>query len=146
MPRFCAACGGQMADNATACPACGKAAGQSAGGGAAAAPAAAGGGLADNVAGGLAYITIIPAIIFLVVEPYSRNKFVKFHAFQCLGLAVLSIALWIVNVVPVIGWILGLVGHLAVFVIWVICVIKAFQGGKFKIPVIGDFAEKQANA
>ena len=146
MPRFCAACGGQMADNATACPACGKPAGQSAGGGAAAAPAAAGGGLADNVAGGLAYITIIPAIIFLVVEPYSKNKFVKFHAFQCLGLAVLSIALWIVNVVPIIGWILGLVGHLAVFVIWVICVIKAFQGGKFKIPVIGDFAEKQANA
>lgn len=146
MPRFCAACGGQMADNATACPACGKAAGQSAGGGAAAAPAASGGGLADNVAGGLAYITIIPAIIFLVVEPYSKNKFVKFHAFQCLGLAVLSIALWIVNVVPIIGWILGIVGHLAVFVIWVICVIKAFQGGKFKIPVIGDFAEKQANA
>ena len=146
MPRFCAACGGQMADNAAACPACGKAAGQSAGGGAAAAPAAAGGGLADNVAGGLAYITIIPAIIFLVVEPYSKNKFVKFHAFQCLGLAVVSIALWIVNVVPVIGWILGLVGHLAVFVVWVICVIKAFQGGKFKIPVLGDFAEKQANA
>ena len=146
MARFCAACGGQMADNATACPACGKAAAQSAGGGTAAAPAAAGGGLADNVAGGLAYITIIPAIIFLVVEPYSKNKFVKFHAFQCLGLAVLSIALWIVNVVPIIGWILGLVGHLAVFVIWVICVIKAFQGGKFKIPVIGDFAEKQANA
>ncbi len=39
MPRFCAACGGQMADNASACPACGKAAGQSTGGGAAAAPA-----------------------------------------------------------------------------------------------------------
>ena len=146
MPRFCAACGGQMADNATACPACGKAAGQSAGGGAAAAPAAAGGGLADNVAGGLAYITIIPAIIFLVVEPYSKNKFVKFHAFQCLGLAVLAIACSVIAVVPVIGWIIGILGHLGVFVLWVICIIKAFQGGKFKIPVIGDFAEKQANA
>jgi uncharacterized membrane protein len=146
MPRFCAACGGQMADNASVCPACGKAAGQSSGGGAAAAPAASGGGLADNVAGGLAYVTIIPAIIFLIVEPYSKNKFVKFHAFQCLGLAVLGICFSIITVVPVLGWIVGLLGHLAVLVLWVICIIKAFQGGKFKIPVIGEFAEKQANA
>jgi uncharacterized membrane protein len=134
-----------MADNATACPACGKAAGQSAGGGAAAAPAAAGG-LADNVASGLAYVTIIPAIVFLVVEPYSKNKVVKFHAFQCLGLAVLGIACSVIAVVPVIGWIVGLLGHLGVFVLWLMCIIKAFQGGRFKIPVIGEFAEKQANA
>ncbi len=147
MPRFCAACGGQMADNATACPACGKAAGQSAGGGAAAAPASAGGGLADNVASALAYVTIIPAIIFLVVEPYSKNKVVKFHAFQCLGLAVLGIIFSLIAMIlPVIGWIIGLLGHLGVFVLWLVCLIKAYQGGKFKIPVIGDFAEKQANA
>ncbi len=147
MPRFCAACGGQMADNATACPACGKVAGQSAGGGAAAAPASAGGGLADNVASALAYVTIIPAIIFLVVEPYSKNKVVKFHAFQCLGLAVLGIIFSLIAMIlPVIGWIIGLLGHLGVFVLWLVCLIKAYQGGKFKIPVIGDFAEKQANA
>ena len=146
MPRFCAACGGQMADNATACPACGKAAGQSAGGGAAAAPAAAGSGLADNVASALAYVTIIPAIIFLVVEPYNKNRTIKFHAFQCLGLAVVSILCSVIMAVPVIGWILGPLGYLAVMVCWVVCVIKAYQGGKFKLPIIGDFAEKQANA
>ena len=40
------------------------------------------GGLEDNVAGMLAYITIIPAIIFLVVEPFNKRRFVRFHSFQ----------------------------------------------------------------
>ncbi len=149
MPRFCGSCGAQMADTATACPSCGAAAGQSAGGGAAAAPAPApaqAGGLSESVASGLAYITIIPAIIFLVMEPYHKNTNIKFHCFQCLGLAVASIIFSVIMVVPIIGWILGPLGHLAVFVMWIICVIKAFGGGRFKLPVIGDFAEKQANA
>lgn len=148
MPRFCSSCGAQMADTATTCPACGKAAAQSVGGGAAAAPApaAASGGLSDNVASGLAYITIIPAIVFLIVEPYNRNKIVKFHAFQCLGLAATSLASSMIMIIPILGWIVGILGHLAVFVCWLICVIKAFGGGRFKLPVIGDFAEKQANA
>ena len=136
-----------MADNATSCPACGQSAGQSAGGGAAAAPAPAqSGGLSESAASGLAYITIIPAIIFLVMEPYNKNKNIKFHCFQCLGLAVTSIIASLIFVIPILGWILGPLLHLTVFVCWIICVIKAFGGGRFKLPVIGDFAEKQANA
>jgi uncharacterized membrane protein len=147
MPQFCAGCGAQMSDGSASCPACGRAAAQSVGGGAAAAPApVAAGGLSENVACGLAYITIIPAILFLVMEPYSRNKNIKFHCFQCIGLFVASIACSIIMAVPVLGWIVGAVGHLAVFVCWIMCVIKAFGGGRFKVPVIGDFAEKQANA
>lgn len=144
---FCAACGTQMPDNAAACPKCGKAAAQSVGGGAAVAPApVTSGGLADNVASGLAYITIVPAIVFLVVEPYKNNKTVKFHCFQCLGLAVAAFAFSVVMVIPILGWAIGLLGHLAVGICWLICLIKAFGGGKFKVPVIGEFAEKQANA
>ena len=91
---FCASCGTQMADNAAFCPNCGKAAGQASGAGASPAPApappagyaapAASSPIAENVAGMLAYFTIIPAIIFLLVEPYNRNRFVRFHSFQCL--------------------------------------------------------------
>lgn len=149
MPRFCGSCGTQMADTATACPKCGTAAGQSAGGGAAAAPAAApasSSGLSENTACGLAYITIIPAILFLVMEPYNPNKNIKFHAFQCLGLAVCWIACSVIWVIPILGWIVGGLGWMATGVMWLICVIKAFSGGRFKLPVIGDFAEKQANA
>ena len=147
MARTCASCGAQMADNATSCPACGKAVGQSTGGGAAAAPApAASGGLSESAASGLAYITIIPSIIFLVMEPYNRNKNIKFHCFQNLGLAVTMFLCGVIMIIPFIGWIIGILGYLGTFVMWVICVIKAFGGGRFKVPVIGDFAEKQANA
>src|SRR5213082_608715 len=144
MPRFCAACGGQMADNATACPACGKAAGQSAGGGAAAAPAAAGGGLADNVAGLLCYIIGILAIVFLLIEPYKSNKFVRFHCFQVLFFMAAYIVGWIgvVVVSMILGMVhLGFLGlflwmavALAFFVGWILGLVKAFQNQMYRLP------------
>ncbi len=75
---FCNMCGAQVPDGTTTCAAC---AGRVPAG-AAAPVAASAGGMADNVAGMLAYITIIPAIIFLVMEPYNKNRFVRFHAWQ----------------------------------------------------------------
>src|SRR5580698_9624875 len=80
---FCGTCGAQIADGTTTCAAC---ASKVPVGGAAVA-AAPGSGLADNVAGMLAYVTIIPAIIFLVMEPYNKNRFIRFHSFQCLFFA-----------------------------------------------------------
>lgn len=143
---FCANCGGQLPAGANNCPACGKSSGQSVGGGAAAAPAqASAGGLEDNVAGMLAYITIIPAIVFLVLAPYNQDKFVRFHSFQCLFLAVAVIAVDIVlGFIPIIGWMLAPLVGLATLVLAIICAVKAYGGHKFKLPVIGDLAEKQA--
>src|SRR5579875_101746 len=101
-------------------------------------------GLSDTAAGALAYITIIPAIIFLVMEPYNRRPFVKFHAFQCLGLAVVWFCLGIIRIVPIIGLLIMLVGSLALLVCWVMSIIKASQGSYFKLPVISEFAAKQS--
>ncbi len=161
MPRFCSSCGGQMEDSATFCAACGAAVAQPGAPVSAAAPAPApaapvartAGGLEDNIAGMLAYITIVPAIIFLVMEPYNKNRFIRFHSFQNIFFHVAWIAVWIVlgivGMIPVIGWltwvlwpILGLGG----FVVWVVLLLKAYQGQMFKLPFIGDFAEQQANA
>ena len=159
MPRFCASCGAQVADAATFCAGCGTPAGQTAGAPAAAptsgpapvaAPAA--GGLDDNVAGALAYL-FIPAIIFLVMEPYNKKPFIRFHAFQCLFLCGISIALsiggMILAVIPIIGWLLSILlmfVTFGIFIVAIICLIKALQGQMWKVPVIGDLAEKQANA
>ncbi len=148
MPRFCSACGAQMAEGATVCSACGQGAGQ-----AQAATQASTGGLTDNVASMLAYVTIIPAIIFLVMEPYNRNKTIRFHSFQniffCVAWAVIWIALSIVAQIPFLGWatllIWPLIG-LGGLILWIVLLLKAYQGQKFKLPVIGDMAEKQANA
>src|SRR5208337_1531130 len=103
----------------------------------------------------LAYFTPIPAIIFLLIEPYNRNRFVRFHSFQCLftavALIVVHIALVIVSsilhFVPVIGWIfvaiLWPLYGLAVLALWLLLVIKAYQHEMFKLPIVGDLAEKQ---
>ena len=107
----------------------------------------------DNVAGMLAYVTIIPAIIFLVVEPYNRNRFIRFHAFQCLFFAVAWTVLWIGLTIfahiPILGWLSVLIWPLiglAGLIIWVVLLLKANQGQMYKLPFIGDMAEKQANA
>ena len=101
----------------------------------------------------LAYITIIPPIIFLVLEPYNKNRFIRFHSFQCIFFCVamiaISIALSIFSLIPFIGLIL-LPVHLLIgvgaFAVWIILLLKANQGQMFKLPIIGDMAEKQANA
>ena len=132
-----------MADTATTCPACGKGAGQSAGGGTATAPAAQSGGLQNNLAGALAYLWIV-AIIFLLIEPYNRNKFVRFHSFQALFLGLVSIAGHIVlGIVPFVGWVILPFFSLAIFVIAVICAVKAYGNQEFKLPVLGELAAKQ---
>lgn len=144
---FCSGCGAQIADGTTLCAACASrpAAGAS--------TQASAGGLTDNVAGMLAYITIIPAIIFLVMEPYNKSRFIRFHAFQNIFFCVALIAIWIG--LTVIGFVPGLIFvtfplHMLVwlgsFIIWIILLIKANQGQMYKLPVIGDLAEKQANA
>jgi uncharacterized membrane protein len=105
-------------------------------------------GLSDNAAGALAYVTIIPAILFLVMEPYNRNPFIKFHAWQCILFSICCIALWVVNMIlafiPIIGWILMLLIGLGVIALWIVCIMKAFNGQRFMLPVIGPFAAKQA--
>jgi len=107
--------------------------------------------MAENVAGMLAYFTIIPAIIFLLIEPYNRNRFVRFHSFQCLFTAAALIVLHIVlsifgYIVPVLMFGLwGLVG-LAELALWILLIVKAYQHEMFKLPIVGDLAEKQAGA
>jgi uncharacterized membrane protein len=107
-------------------------------------PPAQASGLSDTAAGALAYITIIPAIIFLLIDPYKDKPFVKFHSIQCLGLAICGFCLGVIAVIPILGWIIYIVGMLTMLVVWIICILKASQGGAFKLPVIGKFASDQS--
>jgi uncharacterized membrane protein len=144
---FCSACGAQVADGSTTCSKCGKSMSQSVGGGAAAAPAPAvqSGGLQTNVAGLLAYLFWIPAIIFLVVEPYNKDKVLRFHSFQSLFLGLATMVIYTVLTVTVIGLLLVPFVGLAHMILAIVAAVKAYQGQKFMIPVIGSIAEKQAN-
>jgi uncharacterized membrane protein len=104
-------------------------------------------GLSDNAAGALAYVTIIPAIIFLIVEPFNKNSYVRFHSWQSIFLGIAFFAVSIVlSVIPVAGWIIMPFIDLVFLAIWLYVLIKALNGQRFKLPLIGDLAEKQANA
>jgi uncharacterized membrane protein len=155
---FCQHCGASLSAAAPPPPAGGgfTQVPQPAAGPAGASYAPAQSGLSDNSAAAIAYITIIPAIIFLVMEPYNRKPFVRYHAMQCIGLHILWFALWIV--LTILGIMFAMV-HLhmlilllwpicwiGIFILWLLCIIGAAQGKWFKIPFIGDFARKQAGA
>jgi uncharacterized membrane protein len=165
----CAKCGAPLFEGAGFCGSCGAPVGApvaeppagpapgSVPTGPAAGTTAGAGGLTPNVAGALAYFTIIPAIIFLVVEPYNKDRFIKFHAFQSLffnlAWVVLIIGMMIVGfilaLIPVIGWILDLLLWLAIglggFALWVYTMYQAYNEKKFMLPVIGKLAEQQAS-
>jgi uncharacterized membrane protein len=110
-------------------------------------------GLSDNAASGLAYLTIIPAIIFLLVAPYNQNSTVRFHCWQSIFLGIAWAAVWIVlgiiGVIPFLNLVdvilFPLVG-LAFLILWLIAMVNAFQGKRFNLPFLGDLAAKQAGA
>lgn len=100
-------------------------------------------GMEENVAALLSYVLgFITGIIFFVLE--KESKFVKFHAMQSIMFSVgLMILSFILGFIPIIGWIVSLlIGPLSL-VLWIILLIKAYKYEYFKLPVIGDMAEKQ---
>lgn len=91
----------------------------------------------------LAYLGgALTGIVVLVME--KKDQFVRFHAMQSTVtfLLVLFANLLITNV-PVIGRLAYYPFALAVFGLWVALMVKAFQGERYKLPYIGDFAERQ---
>jgi uncharacterized membrane protein len=108
-------------------------------------PPAATGGLTENSAAALSYLTFIPAIIFLLVEPYNRSAFVRFHAIQCIAFSVVAFGIHIVLIfIPIIGWLISLILTVVFLVLWVMCIMKASKGEWYKLPLIGDFALAQS--
>jgi uncharacterized membrane protein len=96
-------------------------------------------GLDENVAGFLCYLLgFITGIVFLVVE--KKSSFVKFHAKQStitfLGLFVIYLLIWWIPVIGTLTWILSLV-------LWLILMIKALQGKRYSLPIVGKMAEKK---
>ena len=112
-------------------------------------------GIEPNLAAALSYVlSIITGVIFFVIE--KENKYVRFHAMQSILFGAAWIVLWIVLgivslgliFVPIIGWIINAVIYLGLglggFILWLLLMYKAYQGEKFKLPIIGDIAEKNA--
>ena len=97
----------------------------------------------DNVLGAVAYLLwFITGIVLLLVE--KKSQFVRFHAMQSTilfgGLFVLNLGL---GFIPLLGWLVGLVLFIAAFILWLVLMWKAFNGEMYKLPYVGELAEKQ---
>ncbi len=132
---FCSGCGAALDGGANFCPRCGRACG--------AASRASSAAVSDNVAGALAYF-LFPAIIFLLIDPYRNNRFVRFHCFQSIAFAIVSMIPRLALYLPVAGLFLWPMLELVLFIVWLVLLVKAFQGEKFKLPLVGEWAEDQA--
>jgi uncharacterized membrane protein len=109
--------------------------------------------LPENVAAALAYVTFVPAIVFLMLPPYSEKPFVRFHAWQSVFLAVAAFVLsFLLTLITIFGLLFGafsvlllnVIVWLAWLAIWAVCVVNALKGRRFKLPVLGILAERQA--
>jgi len=100
--------------------------------------------LEENVAGALCYVLVwVTGIIFYIIE--KDNKFVKFHAMQSILVFLpLSIITWILMFIPFVGWAISGLISILMFILWLVLMFKAYKGEKFKLPVVGDMAEKHA--
>ena len=179
---FCQTCGSSLPDGSATCTACGATQGVA---GSSAAPGpipgsapgpmpgampgvmpgampqpmpVAGAGLTPNVAGALAYLVgAITGILFLVIDPFKNDRFVRFHAFQSIFFNLAWIAFWIVWMI--VGIMLGAISHGLFFIIqlpinllvtvggfciWIYLMYQAYQGKTFQLPIIGPLAAAQA--
>ncbi len=106
-------------------------------------------GLTENVAGLLCYVLgWISGLVFLLIE--QENKFVRFHAIQSIvtfgSITVVSIVLSILGLIPYLGLVFDIANWLLrvlAFILWIVLMVKAFQGTKYKLSWAGDFAEKR---
>lgn len=100
-------------------------------------------GIDENIEGLLCYVLgFITGIIFLVLE--KDNKFVRFHAMQSIAvfLALFVISM-VIGIIPILGWLLSSLLGLVSLILWILLMFKAYQGELYKLPIAGDFAEKQ---
>lgn len=103
-------------------------------------------GMDENIEAALSYLLgFITGILFFVLE--KDNKFVRFHSIQSIAvfiaLFVINIVLGIILSISVVGLMLFPLIYLIEVILWIFLMYNAYKGEKFKLPVIGDFAEKQ---
>ena len=162
---YCAGCGSEVGAGVAFCPKCGRSTGvagaPAAGAPAGGASAAAGSGLEENVAALLSYVLgWLTGLIFFLID---KRPYVRFHAMQSIitfgGLHLIWIVLMFGGFVGMGGFMGGMFGsfalggimwliyglfNLLILVVWVLCMVKAYQGQRFKLPIVGNIAEGYA--
>ena len=145
---ICSNCDAPMPDISAFCPACGSSV---------AAEKFSASDPRERVLGTLAYIGLLPALVFLAVPAVRRNSFIRFHSWEAvffsgssilLGLA-LRLLFVLFSLLPIVGFLLAWlslgIGALGIVTLWVVLAVKAAQGQRYELPLIGPLAAEFAS-
>jgi uncharacterized membrane protein len=86
----------------------------------------------------IAYITIIGLIIAFVMNNEKKNEFVRFHIKQSLGLVLTGLALGLVGMIPILGWLVYIVGIFVLLYLWIVGLMNAINSKEKTVPFLGD--------
>jgi uncharacterized membrane protein len=86
----------------------------------------------------IAYITIIGLIIAFVMNNEKKNEFAKFHIKQSLGLALTGLALGIIGMIPILGWLVYIIGIFVLLYLWIVGLMNAINSKEKTVPFLGD--------
>ena len=144
--KTCPQCGTEIPAAGSFCPACGQSAQGSQ-------PLPVPG--RDRALGALCYF-LLPAIVFLLVEPFKRTHFIRFHAFQALLVwPAIFVVAGFIKLVSLMLLLIPSLGQLTTFLLWILfalavpillllLIAKALMGSEFELPIVGNFANTQA--
>jgi uncharacterized membrane protein len=128
----CPRCGGSLPADAGFCPGCGRAMKPL--------PSA------ERLAAAMGYFTLVPAAVLLFLPAFRSSRFVRFHAWQSVllwGVFFLAslVAIFLSNIAAaIVLLVLGILASLAMFFLWAVLSLKAWQGERFELPVFGALA------
>jgi uncharacterized membrane protein len=92
----------------------------------------------DRTVAILTYITIVGFIIAIVMHSSKKTALGAFHLRQGLGLFVTALIIGAVSIIPILGWIVALVGMVVLFIIWLMGLIAAASGQQKPAPILGE--------
>jgi len=85
----------------------------------------------------IAYITIFGLLIAFIMNNDKKNSFTAYHLRQSLGLGATGLALSVINIIPILGWLISILGSLFLIVLWVIGLMGAINGQEKPVPILG---------
>ena len=141
MTSLCVECGEALPEVGGYCPACGNPVAEPK-------PVLGNtGGIPDRVAAAVAYLFVLPAIFFLLRNPFRKNRFIRFHAWQSILVAAITLVIFAL-LFTMMGKVLVIFASFIIavgwFILWLVLMVKALQGELFELPWIGQLARRQA--
>ena len=90
----------------------------------------------------IAYLTIIGLIIAFVMNNEKKNAFASFHIRQSLGIGLIALALIVINIIPILGWIISFFGSFLILFLWIMGLVNAVNSKEKPVPLFGKNFEE----